>query len=397
MPRLAERIEQLTESQTIAMAQLSRELQAQGLDIISLSLGEPDFVTPEVIREGAKKAIDDGFTKYSPIAGFLDLKQAICDKFKNENSLDFTPDQIVVSTGAKQSIANVVLCLINPGDEVIVPAPYWVSYSQIIKLAGGVPVFITTTVENDYKVTPEQLEAAITPKTRMLIFSSPCNPSGTVYTSQELEGIAQVVSRHDELYIVSDEIYEHINFGGEHASIAAFPFIKERVIIINGVSKGYAMTGWRIGYIGAPTWIAKACDKMQGQFTSGASSISQKAALSALRSDGGFFKEMCETYKRRRDLVVDALRNIPGLKVNVPMGAFYVFPDVSGFFGKTDGSTVIQNPNDLSMYLLKDAQVAVVTGEAFGDDRCIRISYATSDDLLKKAMERITNSLGKLR
>jgi aspartate aminotransferase len=397
MPRLAERIEQLTESQTIAMAQLSRELQAQGLDIISLSLGEPDFVTPEVIREGAKKAIDDGFTKYSPIAGFLDLRQAICDKFKNENGLEFTPDQIVVSTGAKQSIANVVLCLINPGDEVIVPAPYWVSYSQIIKLAGGVPVFITTTVENDYKVTPAQLEAAITPKTRMLIFSSPCNPSGTVYTSQELEGIAQVVSKHDELYIVSDEIYEHINFGGQHASIASFPFIRERVIIINGVSKGYAMTGWRIGYIGAPTWIAKACDKMQGQFTSGASSISQKAALTALRSGGGFFKEMCDTYKRRRDLVVDALRKIPGMKVNVPMGAFYVFPDVSGFFGKTDGATMIQNPNDLSMYLLKDAQVAVVTGEAFGDDRCIRISYATSDDLLHKAMERITNSLGKLR
>ncbi|MFN9597402.1 MAG: pyridoxal phosphate-dependent aminotransferase [Bacteroidota bacterium] len=397
MPRLAERIEQLTESQTIAMAQLSRELQAQGLDIISLSLGEPDFVTPEVIREGAKKAIDDGFTKYSPIAGFLDLRQAICDKFKNENGLEFTPDQIVVSTGAKQSIANVVLCLINPGDEVIVPAPYWVSYSQIIKLAGGVPVFITTTVENDYKVTPVQLEAAITPKTRMLIFSSPCNPSGTVYTSQELEGIAQVVSKHEELYIVSDEIYEHINFGGQHASIASFPFIRERVIIINGVSKGYAMTGWRIGYIGAPAWIAKACDKMQGQFTSGASSISQKAALTALRSGGGFFKEMCDTYKRRRDLVVDALRKIPGMKVNVPMGAFFVFPDVSGFFGKTDGATMIQNPNDLSMYLLKDAQVAVVTGEAFGDDRCIRISYATSDDLLHKAMERITKSLGKLR
>jgi aspartate aminotransferase len=397
MPRLADRIEQLTESQTIAMAQLSRELQAQGLDIISLSLGEPDFVTPEVIREGAKRAIDEGFTKYSPIAGFPDLKQAICDKFKNENGLDYSPDQIVVSTGAKQSIANVVLCLINPGDEVIVPAPYWVSYSQIIKLAGGIPVFITTTVENDYKVTPGQLEEAITSKTRMLIFSSPCNPSGTVYTQDELEGIAQVVAKHDELYVISDEIYEHINFGGKHASIASFPFVRERVIIINGVSKGYAMTGWRIGYIGAPTWIAKACDKMQGQFTSGASSISQKAAVTALRSGGAFFQEMQNIYRRRRDLVVEALRKIPGMKVNMPMGAFYVFPDVSGFFGKTDGATVINNPNDLSMYLLKDAQVAVVTGEAFGDNHCIRISYATSDDLLQKAMDRITTSLGKLR
>lgn len=379
------------------MAQLSRELQAQGLDIISLSLGEPDFVTPEVIREGAKKAIDEGYTKYSPIAGFLDLRQAICDKFKNENGLDYKPDQIVVSTGAKQSIANVVLCLINPGDEVVVPAPFWVSYSQIIKLAGGIPVYIPTTVDSDYKVTPEQLRAAITPKTRMLIFSSPCNPSGTVYSKSELEGIAKVVQEYEELYIVSDEIYEHINFGGKHESIAAFDFIRDRVIIINGVSKGYAMTGWRIGYIGAPAWIAKACDKMQGQFTSGTSSISQRAALAALRSGGAFFEEMCNTYRRRRDLVVDALRKIPGLKVNVPMGAFYVFPDVSGFFGKTDGATVINNPNDLSMYLLRDAQVAVVTGEAFGDDRCIRISYATSDDLLIKAMDRITTSLGKLR
>jgi aspartate aminotransferase len=397
MPRLADRIEQLTESQTIAMAQLSRELQAQGLDIISLSLGEPDFITPEVIREGAKKAIDEGYTKYSPIAGFLDLRQAICDKFKNENGLDYTPDQIVVSTGAKQSIANVVLCLINPGDEVVVPAPFWVSYSQIIKLAGGIPVYIPTTVESDYKVSPEQLEAAITPKTRMLIFSSPCNPSGTVYSKSELEGIAKVVQKYDDLYIVSDEIYEHINFGGKHESIASFDFIRDRVIIINGVSKGYAMTGWRIGYIGAPTWIAKACDKMQGQFTSGTSSISQRAALAALKSGGAFFAEMCNTYRRRRDLVVDALRKIPGLKVNVPLGAFYVFPDVSGFFGKTDGATVINNPNDLSMYLLRDAQVAVVTGEAFGDDHCIRISYATSDELLTKAMDRITRSLGKLR
>jgi len=397
MPRLADRIEQLTESQTIAMAQLSRELQAQGLDIISLSLGEPDYDTPDEIKEGAKKAIDEGYTKYSPIAGFLDLRQAICRKFKNENGLEYTPDQIVVSTGAKQSIANVVLCLINPGDEVVVPAPFWVSYSQIIKLAGGIPVYVPTTVDTDYKVSASQLEAAITPKTRMLIFSSPCNPSGTVYAKEELEDIARVVAKYEDLYIISDEIYEHINFGGEHVSIASFEFIRDRVVVVNGVSKGYAMTGWRIGYIGAPVWIAKACDKMQGQFTSGASSISQRAALAALNSGGAFFKEMCDTYRRRRDLVVDALRQIPGMKVNVPMGAFYVFPDVSGFFGKTDGATTIHNPNDLSMYLLRDAQVAVVTGEAFGDDRCIRISYATSDDLLHKAMERIANSLKKLR
>jgi aspartate aminotransferase len=397
MSKLADRITHLSESQTIAMAKLSRDLQDQGHDIISLSLGEPDFVTPEDIRESAKKAIDEGFTKYSPISGFADLRQAISAKFKNENNLDYSSEQIVVSTGAKQSIANVILSLINPGEEVIVPAPYWVSYTQLIKIAEGIPVFIPSAVENDYKVTPEQIRAAINSKTKLIIFSSPCNPSGTVYTKAELEAIAKVIAQHEDVYILSDEIYEHINFTGKHASIAQFDFIKDRVIIVNGVSKGYAMTGWRIGYIGAPKWIAQACDKMQGQFTSGTSSISQKAATAALKSGTAFYDMMRETYLRRRNLVVEMLRGVPGLKVNLPMGAFYVFPDVSSFFGKTYNNTVIKNATDLSMYLLNDAKVSVVTGDAFGDDNCVRISYATSDDLLKEAMTRIKISLAKLQ
>jgi aspartate aminotransferase len=396
MSKLADRITQLSESQTIAMAKLSRELQEQGRDIISLSLGEPEMVTPENIRESAKKAIDEGYTFYPPIAGFADLRKAISEKFKRENNLDYAPDQIVVSTGAKQSIANVVLSLVNPGEEVIVPAPYWVSYTQMIKLAGGIPVFIPSTVESDYKVTPGQIRKAITSKTRLFIFSSPCNPSGTVYTRDELEAIATEIAKHDDVYIISDEIYEHINFGGGHESIAQFPFIKDRVIVVNGVSKAFAMTGWRIGYIGAPKWIAAACDKMQGQFTSAASSISQKAALAALQSGPEFHIAMRETYRRRRDLVVSKLREIPGMKVNVPMGAFYVFPDVSSFFGKTDGKTTVRNATDVSMFLLADANVSVVTGEAFGDPDCIRISYATSDDLLMTAMERIKTSLLRL-
>lgn len=396
MSKLADRINELTESQTIAMARLSRELQDQGKDIISLSLGEPDFVTPENIRESAKKAIDDGFTKYPPIAGFADLRQAISDKFKTENNLDYPPSCIVVSTGAKQAIANVVLSLVNPGDEVILPAPYWVSYSQLIKLAGGIPVVVTSTVEADYKVTAKQLEAAITPRTKMLIFSSPCNPSGTVYSKDELESFARVIAAHEDIYIISDEIYEHINFVGRHESIAQFGFIKDRVIIVNGVSKGYAMTGWRIGYIGAPKWIADACDKMQGQFTSAASSISQKAATAALKSGVEFQEMMRHTYKRRRDLVLDMISKIRGIKVNKPMGAFYVFPDVTWFFGKRYQDTMIHNANDLCMFLLQDAGVSVVTGEAFGDDRCIRISYATSDELLTTAMKRIGESLAKL-
>ncbi len=378
------------------MAKLSRDLQDQGYDIISLSLGEPDFITPEGIRESAKKAIDDGFTKYSPIAGFADLRQAISAKFKNENNLDYAPDQIVVSTGAKQSIANAVLSLVNPGEEVIVPAPYWVSYTQMIKLAEGIPVFIPSTVATDYKITPEQLQKAITSKSKLLIFSSPCNPSGTVYTKQELEALARVIAEKEDLYVISDEIYEHINFYGKHESIAQFDFIKERIIVVNGVSKGYAMTGWRIGYIGAPKWIAAACDKMQGQFTSGTSSISQKAATAALQSGTGFYNQMRETYRRRRDLVVTMLQQVPGLKVNVPMGAFYVFPDVSFYFGKTDGINTILNATDFCMFLLKDANVSMVTGEAFGDSNCVRLSYATSDELLIKALTRVQVSLAKL-
>src|SRR5688572_3625889 len=396
MSKLADRITHLSESQTIAMAKLSRELQEQGHDIISLSLGEPDFITPEDIRESAKKAIDDGFTKYTPIAGFADLRQAISEKFRNENGLEYAPDQIVVSTGAKQSIANVVLSLVNPGEEVIVPAPYWVSYTQMIKLAEGIPVFIPTTVENDYKITPEQLKRSITSKSKLMIFSSPCNPSGTVYTKDELHALAKVMAEKEDLFILSDEIYEHINFMGNHESIAQFDFIKDRVAVVNGVSKGYAMTGWRIGYIGAPKWIAAACDKMQGQFTSGTSSISQKAATAALKSGTGFYDQMRATYKRRRDLVVKMLSDIPGMKVNVPMGAFYVFPDVSSFFGKSDGKTTVKNATELCMYLLTDACVSMVTGEAFGDPNCVRLSYATSDELLVEALSRMKISLAKL-
>ncbi|MEP7170674.1 MAG: pyridoxal phosphate-dependent aminotransferase, partial [Bacteroidota bacterium] len=364
--------------------------------IISLSLGEPDFVTPAYIREGAKKAIDEGFTFYTPISGFADLRKAISEKFKKENNLEYAPDQIVVSTGAKQSIANVVLSLVNPGDEVLVPAPYWVSYTQIILLVGGIPVYLPTTIENDFKVSPQQVRDAITPKTKMFIFSSPCNPTGTVYTKEELKKLADVFSENENIYILSDEIYEHINFIGTHESIAQFGNIKERVIVVNGVSKSYAMTGWRIGYIGATKEIAQACDKMQGQFTSGTSSISQKAALSALTGQSEENHNMLDSFQRRRNLVLNLMKEIPGWKVNEPQGAFYVFPDVHYYFGKKNGTTEIKNPTDLCMYLLKDAKVSIVTGEAFGDDKCVRFSYATSDKLLVEAIRRIKESLAKL-
>jgi aspartate aminotransferase len=379
------------------MARISRELREQGQDIIDLSLGEPDFTTPEFIRTSAKKAIDDGYTHYPPIAGYKDLREAISKKFKRENNLEYAPEQVVVSTGAKQSIANVVLCLINPGDEIVVPAPYWVSYTQIIKLAEGKPVFIHSTVENDFKITPQQLESAITPKTRMFIYSSPCNPTGTVYSKEELKALAAVFEKHPEIYVVSDEIYEHINFAGHHESIAQFENIKERVVVINGVSKGYAMTGWRIGYIGASKTVAQACDKMQGQFTSGASSIAQRAALAAVSSGNGICHEMAEVFRRRRDLVLEMLKEIKGLKLNTPQGAFYVFPDVTSYFGKKADGKFINTPTELCMYLLSDAKVGVVTGEAFGDSRCIRISYATSEDKLKEAMKRLKGSLDKLQ
>lgn len=394
---LSQRVQQLAESQTIGMAKLSRELASKGIDVINLSLGEPDFVTPSHIREAAKKAIDDGFTFYPPIAGYAELRKAISAKFQRENQLDYKPDQVVVSTGAKQAIANVVLCLVNPGDEVIIPLPYWVSYIEIVKLAEGKTVAVNTTVEADFKMTAEQLEAAITPRTKLLIFSSPCNPTGSVYTREELEAIAKVLARHPQVYILSDEIYEHINFLDAHQSIAQFESVRDRVIIVNGVSKGYTMTGWRIGYIGAPKFIADACDKMQGQFTSAASSIAQKAAEAALNLDNRPTLDMRDAFLRRRDLVIEGLKKIPGLRLNQPKGAFYVFPDISSYFGKSDGTTTIHNATDLCMYLLNTGHVSVVTGEAFGAPNCFRLSYAASDDKLKEAVRRIGDALAKLR
>lgn len=393
---LAHRLSEISESQTIAMSKLSRELQQQGHDIVNLTLGEPDFVTPDHIRTAAKKAIDEGYTHYTPIAGYADLRKAIVEKFKRENNLDFTTEQIVVSTGAKQSIANVILCIINPGDEVIVPTPYWVSYSQIIILAGGIPVYVDAGIDTNFKITPAQLEAAITPRTKCFIFSSPCNPSGTVYSRDELQALAKVFTNHPEVYVISDEIYEHIRTQADHYSIASFSEIKNQVIVVNGVSKAYAMTGWRIGYIGAPLEIAKACDKIQGQFTSGTSSISQKAAVAALNSTPQQMMPMLSAFAIRRKLMHENLSDIPNLKVNNPEGAFYFFPDVSYFFGKSVDGKIINSAEDLTMYLLADAKVSVVTGEAFGNGNCIRLSFATSDHLIVEACERIKNSLAKL-
>lgn len=397
MGRLSDRVNQLVESETIKMSRISRELIAEGKDVISLSLGEPDFVTPQHILDAAKKAIDDGFTFYPPISGYADLRKAISEKLLRENNLTYAPDQIVVSTGAKQSIANVVLSLINPGDEIIIPTPFWVSYSEILKLAGGIPIYIHTKVEDDFKFTAEQLRSAITPKTRMLIFSSPCNPTGTVYSAKDLQKISEVIAENPGMMVISDEIYEHINFIGTHNSIAINEKIKDQVLIVNGVSKGYAMTGWRIGYLAAPKWVAVACDKMQGQFTSAASSIAQKAALSAISSPLDATKKMCSAFLKRRDLVLELLKQIPGLKTNTPLGAFYVFPDVTSFFGKTWTGGIINNAHDLTMYLLREAHVALVSGEAFGDPNCIRISYAASEDTLRKAMERVKKSLAILQ
>ncbi|MBC8047119.1 MAG: pyridoxal phosphate-dependent aminotransferase [Fimbriimonadaceae bacterium] len=397
MLKLADRIVYLDESATIKMAQLSRELKKQGKDIIDLSLGEPDFHTPFHIREAAKKAIDHGYTHYTPVAGYLDVREAISNKFIRDNHLHYSPEQIVVSTGAKQSIINVVLCLINPGDEVILPTPYWVSYHAMVKLAGGIPVTITTEIENDFKITPAQLEKTITAKTKLLIYSSPCNPTGTVYTKEELKALAEVIAKHPDIYIVSDEIYEHINFMGKHESIAQFPFIYDRVITVNGLSKAYAMTGWRLGYIGAPLEIAKACDKIQGQFTSATNSITQRATITALTEHNPELKHMQEAFLRRRNLVLGYLKNIDGLQFNIPQGAFYFFPDVSNYFGKTFGNYTIHNADDLCMYLIHEANISVVTGSAFGDPNCIRISYATSDEKLTEALKRLEIALEKLQ
>lgn len=393
---LSDRINRLSESQTIAMARKSRELIAQGVDIISLSLGEPDFHTPDVIKKAAHEAIDSDFSYYTHVSGYLELRQAISEKFKRDNNLNYAPDQIVVSTGAKQSIANVVLSLVNPGDEVIVPSPFWVSYIEIIKLAEGKPVVVDTGIESNFKVTAAQIEAAITPKTRLIMFSTPCNPTGSVYSRAELKAIAEVVAKHEGVYILCDEIYEHINFVGGHESMAQFDFIYDRVITINGVSKGFAMTGWRGGILAAPLWLAKACDKMQGQFTSATSSITQKAMHAAMKLPASATYEMRDAFKRRRDLVLAGLNEIPGMKTNVPDGAFYVYPEVSAFFGKKYGSHTINNATDLSMFLLDEAHVAIVPGAAFGEDNYIRISYAAADEKLKEAVKRMKAALAKL-
>ncbi len=397
MALLSKRLNLFTESQTLKMAKLSRELKNKGVDIINLTLGEPDFTTPLHIKEAAKKAIDNNFSYYTPVVGYLDLREAICRKFKRENNLDYTPEQIVVSTGAKQSIANALLSTIDAGDEVIVPTPYWVSYSEMIKLAEGIPVFINATVENNFKITPEQLEGAITSKTKMMIFSSPCNPTGTVYTKDELTTFAKIFEKYPNIWIISDEIYEHINYLSKHESIAQFDSIKERVVVINGLSKAYAMTGWRLGYMAASTELAKACDKMQGQFTSATSSISQRAAIEALDGDFSPTLEMKTAYQKRRDTVYNLLKDIPGIKTNLPDGAFYFFPDVSSYFGKSYNGNVINNAEDLCMFILNDTHVSLVTGSAFGSDNNIRFSYATSEEILIEGMKRIKESLSKLK
>jgi len=393
MNPLSDRINNLSTSQTLAMAALARELKLQGKDIISLSLGEPDFNTPDFIKEAAKKAIDENYSNYTPVDGYLELKEAICKKFKRDNNLDYKPANIVVSTGAKQSLYNIAQVMLNDGDEVILPAPYWVSYYEIIKMSGGIPVEVPTSIESNFKITPEQLEKAITPKTKMIWYSSPCNPSGSVYNREELTAIAKVLEKHPQIYFVSDEIYEHINFSGTFCSMASIPGMFDRTITVNGVAKAFAMTGWRIGYIGAPEFIAKACTKMQGQVTSGANSIAQRATIAAVEADPKVLNYMVEAFHKRRDLVVGLIKEISGLRINVPEGAFYVFPDVSSFFGKTLHGKLINNADDFSMYLLSEANVATVTGDAFGNPNCIRISYATSEELLTEAFKRIKEAL----
>jgi aspartate aminotransferase len=390
---LSDRINNLSTSQTLAMAALARELKAQGKDIISLSLGEPDFNTPDFIKEAAKKAIDENYSTYTPVDGYAELKEAICKKFKRDNNLDYKPANIVVSTGAKQSLYNIAQVMLNEGDEAILPAPYWVSYYEIIKLSGGVPVEVPTSVESNFKITPEQLEKAITPKTKMMWFSSPCNPSGSVYNREELEALGKVLEKHPNIYVVSDEIYEHINFSGTFCSIASIPGMFDRTITVNGVAKAFAMTGWRIGYIGAPEFIAKACTKMQGQVTSGANSIAQRATITAVEANPNVLDEMVAAFKNRRDLVVSLAQEIPGFKITIPEGAFYLFPDVSSYFGKTLHGKTINNADDFSMYLLSEANVATVTGDAFGNPNCIRLSYATSEAQLTEAFKRIKSVL----
>ena len=396
MAQLSDRLQRLAPSATLAMSQKSSEMKAQGIDVINMSVGEPDFNTPDHIKEAAKKAIDENYSRYSPVPGYADLRKAIADKLKRENQLDYSPNEILVSNGAKQSVCNTVMALVNSGDEVIIPTPYWVSYPQMALLAGGVPVFVEATFEQNFKMTPEQLEKAITPKTRLLILCSPSNPTGSVYSKEELQALAEVILKHDDLFVLADEIYEHINYVGKHESIAQFPGMKERTILVNGVSKAYAMTGWRIGYIAAPEWIVKGCNKLQGQYTSGPCSVSQMAARYAYETSQDCVEEMRQAFMRRRDLIVRLAQDIPGLEVNKPEGAFYLFPKCSSFYGKTDGTTTIHNSTDLAMYLLEKGHVATVGGDAFGDPNCFRMSYATSDENIIEAMRRIKETLAGL-
>ena len=397
MAELSNRLNRLAPSATLAMSQKSSEMKAQGVDVINLSVGEPDFNTPDHIKEAAKKAIEDNFSRYTPVPGYPELRKAIVAKLKNENGLDYSMSEILVSNGAKQSVCNTVMALVNDGEEVIIPAPYWVSYPQMVKLAGGTPVIVNAGFDQDFKMTPEQLEAAITPKTRMLILCSPSNPTGSVYSKEELEALAEVIKRHEGLYVLADEIYEHINYVGHHESIAQFPGMKERSIIVNGVSKAYAMTGWRIGFIAAPEWIVKGCNKLQGQYTSGPCSVSQKAAEAAYTTSQECVETMRKAFERRRDLIVSLAKEIPGLEVNFPQGAFYLFPKCSSFYGKSYEGRKIETSTDLAMFLLEEGHVATVGGDAFGDPECFRMSYATSDDNIREAMRRIKETLAKLK
>ncbi len=397
MENLSSRLKSLSPSATMAMNQMSRDLAAKGIDVINLSVGEPDFFTPDHIKDAAKKAIDDNFSFYPPAPGFPDLREAISAKFKRENNLDYTPEQIVVSPGAKNSLANVIMAVVDKDDEVIVPSPYWVTYVELVKVAEGKNVVIKGSIENNFKITPRQIENAITPRTKALLLCSPSNPAGSVYSESEMEGIARVIEKHPGIFVITDEIYEHINFTGKHVSIAQFDSIKDRVIVINGVSKSYAMTGWRIGYIGAPLWIAKACAKFQGQFLTGPATIAQKAAVTALNSDQSCVNEMNVAFKRRRDLILDLLKDIDGFKTSTPQGAFYVFPDISSYFGKSFNGKNIENSNDFCIYLLENAHVGTVPGEAFGEPKCFRISYATADENIVVAVKRMKEALSKLK
>ena len=397
MAQLSDRLNRLAPSATLAMSQKSNEMKAQGVDVINMSVGEPDFNTPDHIKEAGKKAIDDNFSKYSPVPGYMDLREAIVDKLKKENHLDYTTGEVIVGTGGKQGVCNTILALVNPGDEVIIPAPYWVSYPQMAKLAGATPVIVRAGFEQDFKMTAEQLEAAITPKTKMLILCSPSNPTGSVYSKEELAALADVLRKHPDVFVLADEIYEHINYIGKHHSIAQEPGLKEQVIIANGVSKAYAMTGWRIGFLAGPEWIIKGCNKLQGQYTSGTCSVSQKAAEAAYTLDQSAVEEMRQAFERRRDLIVKLAKEVPGLEVNIPQGAFYLFPKCNSYFGKSNGNKTINNSTDFAMYLLEEAHVATVGGDAFGDPDCFRMSYATSDENIKEAIRRIKEALSKLK